>query len=125
MPKSLLKFSITFLVVLLISYFVHNTVVNFYSINTDTSILNFSYVFNGVYTLCLVTAIVLLVRKLKDQIGFIFLVGSFLKIGLFLAFTKFNNQEIEKSVFLDFFIPYIVSLILEVLYISKILNNLK
>ncbi|MGY3795261.1 DUF6168 family protein [uncultured Aquimarina sp.] len=125
MPKSLPKFSLLFLLVLTITYFVHSTLISTATLENQTNILNFSYIFNGIYTLCLVIAIILLLKKLKDQIGFIFLAGSFLKIGLFLAFTKFNSLEIDKSVFLDFFIPYLVSLVLEVLFVSKILNNIK
>ncbi len=64
-------------------------------------------------------------KKFKDQIGFIFLAGSFVKLGVFVAITKLSSIEVDKSVFLDFFTPYVISLVLEVYYVSKILNESK
>ncbi|MDH7446400.1 DUF6168 family protein [Aquimarina sp. 2201CG14-23] len=125
MGKSLFRFSVIFLLVLLLCYFLHTWTIQFFSFSSNSSILNLSYVFNAVYTILLIIAILILRRKFKDQIGFIFLAGSFIKLGVFVGITKLNGIEMDKSVFLDFFIPYVISLILEVYYISKILNSSK
>ncbi|WP_299186285.1 DUF6168 family protein [uncultured Aquimarina sp.] len=125
MIKNLLSFLSIFLLVLLVVYGVHIGVVNFFSINNDPTIINLSYIFNAVYTIILITTILILRKKFKDQIGFIFLAGSFIKLGVFVAITKLNGIVMDKSVFLDFFTPYVISLILEVYYVSKILNSNK
>ncbi|WP_108802703.1 DUF6168 family protein [Aquimarina sp. Aq107] len=125
MIKNLLSFLSIFLLVLLVVYGVHIGVVNFFSINNDPTIINLSYIFNAVYTIILITAILILRKKFKDQIGFIFLAGSFIKLAVFVAITKLNGIVMDKSVFLDFFTPYVISLILEVYYVSKILNSNK
>ncbi|WP_405208834.1 DUF6168 family protein [Aquimarina sp. LLG6339-5] len=125
MIKNLLSFLSIFLLVLLVVYGVHIWVGSFFSINNNPAIINLSYIFNAVYTIILITAILILRKKFKDQIGFIFLAGSFIKLGVFVAITKLNGIVMDKSVFLDFFIPYVISLILEVYYVSKILNSNK
>jgi len=123
MFRSLGKFLGLFLIILTVSYFAHTYIINYFSI--DSNLLEFSYLFNSIYTIVLTSVIILLSTKLKDQLGFVFLAGSFMKIGVFLAISFSNNLEIEKNVFFDFFIPYVISLILEVYYISKILNAIK
>ncbi|KAA1244347.1 DUF6168 family protein [Aquimarina sp. RZ0] len=125
MPQNLFRFLALFIIVLVSSYFIHTWILELFSLPGNISILTLSYTFNSVYTILLVSTIVTLKKRLKDQLGFVFLAGSFLKIGVFLAILKLTDLEIDKSVFLDFFIPYMISLSLEVYYVSKILNNLK
>lgn len=122
MINNLLRFIGVFLLILLGVYFVHTFIVNTVSLKSNTTILKLSYIFNALYTVVLVSFIMVLSKKFKDQIGFIFLAGSFLKIGVFVAITRLSSLGLDKNVFLDFFIPYVVSLILEVYYVSKILN---
>ncbi|OED35802.1 hypothetical protein AB832_06040 [Flavobacteriaceae bacterium (ex Bugula neritina AB1)] len=81
--------------------------------------------FNGVFTILLTSAIFILSKRLKDQLGLIFLGGSLVKMGAFLAIIKLENLQIDKNVFLDFFVPYFLCLVLEVYYISKLLNSIK
>lgn len=123
MSKDLLRFFVIFLIFLTGSYFVHSWLIDFFSFKSDAFILNVSYIFNSIYAICLIITIFILRKKFKDQIGFIFLAGSFIKLGVFVAITKLSSIEVDKSVFLDFFIPYAISLILEVYYVSKILNS--
>ncbi|MFD2563598.1 DUF6168 family protein [Aquimarina rubra] len=125
MIKNLLRFLVIFLLVLLGVYFIHTWALDFFSFHSNSTIVNLSYIFNAVYTFVLVTLILLLSKKFKDQIGFIFLAGSFIKLGVFVAITKLSSIEVDRSVFLDFFTPYVISLILEVYYVSKILNPSK
>ncbi|WP_299315683.1 DUF6168 family protein [uncultured Aquimarina sp.] len=125
MSKNLLRFFVIFLIFLIGSYFIHTKLIHFFSFKSDVFILDVSYVFNSIYAICLIITIFILRSKFKDQIGFIFLAGSFIKLGVFVAITKLSDIEVDKSVFLDFFIPYAISLILEVYYVSKILNESK
>jgi len=125
MIKNLLRFLVLFILVLSGIYFIHTWVIDYFSFHSNSTIVNLSYIFNTLYTLLLIIVILALSKKFKDQIGFIFLAGSFMKLGVFVAITKLSSIDIDRSVFLDFFTPYVISLILEVYYVSKILNSSK
>ncbi len=124
MLQKLVRFIVLFAIVVGVSYTTHKLVAEYVSSN-NIAIINLSYLFNAVFTFLFTSAIILLSKKYNDQIGFIFLAGSFVKTGIFLAVIKLNNLEIDKNVFLDFFIPYVICLILEVYYVSRILKYIK
>ncbi|MBQ0735299.1 hypothetical protein [Aquimarina celericrescens] len=125
MLQKIIRFVALFVIVVGGSYFVHHTIAYRVFSSKNINIINLSYLFNASFTFLFTTTIILLSNKYKDQIGFIFLVGSFVKTGIFLALIKVNNIEIDKNVFLDFFIPYGICLILEVYYVSKMLKSIK
>lgn len=65
-------------------------------------------------------------KMFKNQIGFVFIFGSFLKFILF--FLLFNSSykadgDISKLEFLAFFTPYSLCLIIEIFSMSKELNR--
>jgi F0F1-type ATP synthase assembly protein I len=65
-------------------------------------------------------------NKKSAQTGFIFLGGSGLKfLVFFLVFYPYYRQDgvMATSEFAAFFIPYATCLILEVIFLSKQLNN--
>ncbi|WP_121666149.1 DUF6168 family protein [Mesonia aquimarina] len=99
-----------------------------YLINKDDQVLqkliDFSYKFNVGITLLFTITIFLLSQKLKDQLGFVFMVGSFIKIALFLLWLKTSAISVDKSTYMHFFIPYFLCLIVEIFYVSKILRNI-
>ena len=123
MLKELLRFLFIFLVVVVGGYFIHLGIVTSFSLDRNLEIINFSYVFNGIFTLLFVVGILLFSNKFKDQIGFIFMGGSLVKIGLFIGISKLNDMDIDKNVFLDFFVAYVICLILEVYFVSRILKS--
>ncbi len=123
MFKELLRFLFVFLVVVVGGYFIHLGIVTSFSLDRNLEIINFSYVFNGIFTLLFVVGILVFSNKFKDQIGFIFMGGSLVKIGLFIGISKLNDMDIDKNVFLDFFVAYVICLILEVYFVSRILKS--
>ncbi len=125
MGKKLFYFLSLFILVIVISYFTHLGILNALFPTKNLSIVNISYIFNTAFTLLFTALIIVLSKKYKDQLGFIFMAGSLIKIGTFLALSKLNNLEMSKNVFLDFFIAYVICLIFEVYYVSKILNTIK
>ncbi|WP_299213060.1 hypothetical protein [uncultured Aquimarina sp.] len=125
MLQNLVRFTILFILIVLGGYLAHKSIINHFFAGENIEIVDLSYKFNAAFTFAFTSTIILLSKKYKDQIGFIFLAGSFVKTGIFLALIKMNNIEIDKSVFLDFFIPYLVCLSLEIYYIAKLLNNNK
>ena len=86
-------------------------------------LINFSYKFNLGITFIFGSSIILASEKLKEQLGFIFLAGSFVKLGIFIFLIKSAGFSIDKSVFLNFFIPYVVCVVVEIYYVIKMINN--
>ncbi|WP_109301980.1 hypothetical protein [Aquimarina sp. AU474] len=125
MLKDLFRFLFIFAIIIIGAYSLHVWILNAFSLNGNMKVIHLSYIFNGIFTLLFTSGIVLVSKKFKDQVGFIFMAGSLFKIGVFIAITKLNNLEIDKNVFLDFFVAYLICLILEVYYVSRILNSVK
>ncbi len=125
MGKNLFRFLFLLGVIIVSSYLVHIGIINAFLLERNLHLIDLSYLFNGLFAIVFVIAMVLLSKKHNDQLGFVFMAGSLIKIGVFLAICKITHIEINKSVFLDFFIAYVICLILEVIYISKILNSTK
>jgi len=116
------RLSFVFILILLITYLIHTK--GFSSYYTESSeLINFSYKFNFLFTYILLMILVFFEKKLIHQFGFIFLATGFLKLGLFFLGIKLLNLEINKSVFLHFFVPYIVCVVVEIFYLVRVLNR--
>jgi len=66
--------------------------------------------------------------KLKEQLGFLFMGGSFLKFILFFVFfypSYKSDGNINSLEFASFFLPYIICLVTETSALVKLLKNLK
>lgn len=125
MGKNLFRFLLIFTIVIIGSYWIHMVIINTFSLQRDIGIIKLSYIFNGIFTTVLTSAIIVVSKRFKDHLGFIFMAGSLIKIGVFLAISKFSGFEVNKNVFLDFFMAYVICLIIEVYFVSKILNSIK
>ncbi|MCK8523299.1 hypothetical protein M0D21_17090 [Aquimarina sp. D1M17] len=124
MLKEILLFLFLFVVIVIGGYFIHTEIIKSFSLDRNDKIIDLSYLFNGAFTIVFTVGTLLVRKRFKDLIGFIFMGGSLIKIGGFIAITKFNDIEINKNVFLDFFIAYLICLILEVYYFSRILKSI-
>tara|TARA_R110002073_G_scaffold123234_1_gene266812 strand:+ start:99838 stop:100236 length:399 start_codon:yes stop_codon:yes gene_type:complete len=85
-----------------------------------------AYLVNTVLAIVVFVMLYVFRRKFKNQLGFLFLGGSMLKFMLF--FLMFNasyrlDGEISKTEFFAFFIPYTLTLIIEIFSLSKWLNK--
>ncbi|MFB0924814.1 MAG: DUF6168 family protein [Vicingaceae bacterium] len=85
-----------------------------------------AYIVNIALAIFIYIGLFLLRKKQESNLGFIFMIGSFLKFGLF--FLVFYpgyklDGEIQTIEFTTFFIPYAVCLIIETFYLSRLLNN--
>lgn len=121
MLQNLFKFTLLLFFVLGLSYLLHVYIFSNLYPEASLDLINFSYKFNGGITLLFTSTIILFSEKIKHQIGFIFLAGSFVKLAVFLYLSGQLGFSMEKSVFFNFFISYLVCLILEITYVVKIL----
>lgn len=84
-----------------------------------------SYATNLVLTVIIFSSLFLLRKKYNEQLGFLFLFGSFLKFIVFFIFFSPSYKadgNISRLEFLAFFIPYAICLIIETRSLIKLLN---
>ncbi len=86
-------------------------------------LVNFAYKFNVGITLLFTSTIILASEHLKEQLGFIFLISGMVKLGIFFYLIKTSEFVLDKSVFLHFFVPYALCIVVEIVFIAKILNR--
>ncbi|UZH56608.1 hypothetical protein JRG66_07080 [Salinimicrobium tongyeongense] len=121
--KDLFRFILFLFLVAGLSYGIHYFVVSSYFPNEIFELVNFAYKFNVGITLLFTSSIILASGQLKEQLGFIFLISGMVKLGIFYFLIKTSGFVLDKSVFLHFFVPYALSVVVEIIYISKILNR--
>lgn len=106
-----------------VAYAVHHAVFTFLHPNEPLDLVNFSYKFNVGISLLFTSSMILASEHLKEQLGFIFLITGMVKLGLYAYLIKSSGFDMDKSVFLHFFVPYVVCIVVEIIYISKILKR--
>tara|TARA_B100000768_G_C11095877_1_gene296968 strand:+ start:267 stop:638 length:372 start_codon:yes stop_codon:yes gene_type:complete len=120
MTRQLLNFHFLLFFILGISFFVHR-----YSIeNTDH--LPFLYSINASIAIFVYWIVFLLRKKSNEYLGYYFLLGTFIKFFVFFIFVLpiFKDDNIvSKSEFFTFFIPYLLSLMVETKSLISLLNS--
>ena len=127
MNNPFLSFSIKAIVLLVIVFCVHLGVLYALELPLFENRIVLSYIVNLLLIIIIFGILYLLKDKYKDQLGFLFLAGSFLKfVAFFVVFYRFYKLDgtISRLEFLAFFVPYVFGLILEAVSLSKWLNKL-
>ena len=120
-------FYIQLFLVLVVVFLIHIGILNFLELHLFEDKIVLSYVINYLLAAIIFTAIYRLKEKQKDNLGFLFIGGSFIKfLVFFLLFYPFFKADgnIDKLEFSSFFVPYIVCLVIETTSLSKFLNKL-
>ena len=125
MGKNLYRLLFIFILIIVSSYLIQTGVSTTFLLERNIQLIQLSYVFNSLFAIAFSVAMILLSKKYNDQLGFVFMAGSLIKIGVFMAICKLTAIEINRNTFVDFFIAYVICLVFEVIYISKILNSVK
>lgn len=122
---------VQFLVLLILSlgivFLLHITILNAKGLPQFDNLIVLSYVVNSILAAIIFIALYVFRSKLKNQIGFLFMGGSFLKfIFFFLLFYPAYKADGEMSrlEFAAFFIPYGISLVIETVFTAKMLKKL-
>ena len=119
MIKFLVYFHLFLLLVLAPAYFVHK---NFYFTYNLTEL----YLFNALIAVFVIWLSVLFRKKHKDYIAFYFFGGTIVKLLLFfvLIFPLYKQENnVSRLVFLSFFVPYLLTLIVETISLVRLLNK--
>jgi len=84
-----------------------------------------AYITNLLLAVVIFSSLLLFRKKYNEQLGFLFLFGSFLKfIVFFVVFSPIYNADgnVSRLEFFAFFVPYAISLIIETRSLIKLLN---
>ena len=128
MIRSLLKFSIQHIGILIVFYIFQRYVIYVIKDGLILKDLYLHYVYAIICALgiFIFVGLILLQKYIGEILGFVFLAGSFLKFGVFFAFLYpiyALDGDISPLEFSSFFIPYSISIIHEVLYLVQYLNK--
>ena len=119
MNRSLIKFHLSLILILVSAFFIHNYV------NHHTYLL-LLYIINFLIAVFVYLLVFVLRNSQKEYLGFYFLGGTFLKFTVFFLFVLPIFKEdgtMSSSEFLAFFVPYILSLIIETRFLILLLNS--
>lgn len=121
-----LIFFLKLLVLLSVIFGIHILILSYLDTPLFNNLIIASYSVNFILAVIIFYALYMLRKKYLDLLGFIFLGGSMLKFAVFFlfffpAFRK--NGSIDGFETASFLIPYMTCLLLETIYVSKLLNN--
>jgi len=127
MTQDIFKFSGFLILILSVVFLIHISTLHFNNFPLFSSKIVAAYVVNIILAIGIYTLMLLLKNKYQSQLGFIFMLGSFIKfIIFFIVFYPSYKADgsISKLEFTAFFIPYLICLIIETTSLSKWLNKL-
>lgn len=124
----LLRFTVSLSLVLGVSLALHCQGRMASGLRAFGDLLPASYGINFLLAAIIVWCLYLFRRKIRLQIGFLFIGGSFLKFGAFflLLYPDFmEDGALSRAEFASFFVPYFLALILETYFTAKMLRELE
>lgn len=105
----------------------HLLVLNYFERPLFADKIVLAYIVNLLLAILVFALLFLLKERFKNQLGFIFIVGSMLKFILFFVIFQPAYQAddvISTSEFFAFFTPYLLTLIVEIVSLSKWLKQM-
>jgi len=125
MPR-ILKFTLSLSASLLLVFILHVFYLKTQNLPLFENKIVAAYTINFLAAIVIYISLFLLRYKFKEQLGFLYMGGSFLKFILFFIFFypsyKLDGQ-MSSLEFGAFFIPYVISLIFETLGVIKFLKK--
>ncbi|HMQ43843.1 MAG TPA: hypothetical protein PKC63_05785 [Mariniflexile sp.] len=127
MRKLLIVNILTILGVSISSYFIYVWILQYTKTDVLKSQIILAYVINTLLAIAIMWALFAFRKKFKDLLGFVFMMGSFVKFAFFFVFfypIYHSDGIITRQEFLSFFVPYVICLIAETLTSIRLLNQL-
>lgn len=128
MNQVILKFLSNIFLFVGIAFGCHLLTLHFFELPLFADKIVLAYAMNTGLAIVVFITLYVFRNAFKNQLGFLFLGGSMVKFALFFLFfyTSYNlDKEISKTEFFAFFIPYVLTLIIEIFSLSKWLNKLE
>jgi len=123
--KVVVNFFTQLIIGLVIVFVIHTYVLQFKNLPIYNNKILLAYFINGLLAVVIFLVLFFLRKKQKDQLGFLFMFGSFLKFAFFFIFfypSYKADGDISRLEFMAFFIPYIFALLVETMSLIKLLN---
>ena len=120
------KFSLTLIIVLSIVFGIHIFVLSQLGLPLFDNLIVASYLVNCSLALVIYLSLFLLKNKMSEQIGFLYMGGSFVKfLFFFIFFYPYYKLDggLDSLEFAAFFVPYVISLIFETLGVMEFLKK--
>ena len=120
------KFSLTLIIVLSIVFGIHIFVLSQLELPLFDNLIVASYLVNCSLALVIYLSLFLLKNKMSEQIGFLYMGGSFVKfLFFFIFFYPYYKLDggLDSLEFAAFFVPYVISLIFETLGVMEFLKK--
>lgn len=120
------KFSLTLIIVLSIVFGIHIFVLYQLGLPLFDDLIVASYLVNCSLALVIYLSLFLLKNKMSEQIGFLYMGGSFVKfLFFFIFFYPYYKLDggLDSLEFAAFFVPYAISLIFETLGVMEFLKK--
>lgn len=124
----LLRYGVWLSLLCVLSFVVHFLARGAAGLSPLGDLLPVSYLVNFGLAFTIVSLLFRYRRKMRQQIGFLFIAGSLLKFAVFFAvfYPIFKaDGEIGRPEFASFFVPYLLALFLETLFAAKLLKELE
>lgn len=125
MSKSFLLKTLGLFSLFLVLYVIHIYLLWPLFDHVEKEFIDFSYLYNFLTTFLIVQIIIGISFYSKDFLGFIFLLMSPVKLLLFIYMSNKYGFKLERTVFLQFFLPYLVGLVIELYLIIQLLKDSK
>ena len=128
MKNAFTSFSVKLILLLSLAFAIHIFALSSKSLPLYDNKIVLAYIVNGLLAILIFGFLFKMKEKYKEQLGFLFLGGSVLKfVVFFMVFYPVYKADgsITKLEFAAFFVPYILSLILETLSLAKWLNKME
>ena len=121
-----IKFIITLFISLVIAFTLHITIIYYKELPLFQDKIIAAYIINFIIATGIYLGLFISRKKYAEQLGFLYLGGSFIKfIFFFIFFYPYYKAdgELTTSEFMAFFIPYVISLVFETLGVIKFLKK--
>lgn len=123
--KIIVNFFLHLTIALVVVFILHTLILSYFEKPVFANKIILAYFLNFIVAITIFLTLYFLRNRFKDQLGFLFLAGSFLKFLVFFIFfypSYINDGSTSKLEFFAFFTPYVISLITETLALIKLLN---
>ncbi len=126
MTKHIIGFYLRLSFILIGTFSIHLLVLNYLKKPLFENRIILAYVLNFILAGTIYHSLFLLRKKYLDILGFVFMGGSLIKFLVFFLFffpVYRENGDINMLEATSFLAPYLLCLIIETLYLSKLLNK--
>ncbi|MCA0932373.1 DUF6168 family protein [Lutimonas saemankumensis] len=124
--RPLFKFSSGLIIILSAVFCIHIYILNKFDLPLFENRITEAYFVNGSLALLIYFLLYALRNKMAQQLGFLYMGGSFIKFLIFfIFFYPFYKQDgsLDSLEFAAFFVPYVISLIFETFGVIEFLKK--